>query len=763
MVAQCETLGALCRALHEHAAGTYPQCYYDLKAYGSIPHGGNAAYLPQLIFDYWGNSEDRYAILEKHGFDPYSREKDVATLPLSDFKKLLVPALVPKPRAPMAKAPKQSVIQLEDDLTIKVRQYAQAVWDAVANLWGAQSLAQSTLRDRAGLAAKTLAMDAIAKVVTGPQAAVPDANAIRDRVAELLPKLEVAIREAPISGALTAASPPSLLPSTPGGGGKRRPAGMNPLTASLFAGSGPAVLPPGRLTRTEDAIAEIKNQGRILHELLVEGKSATLKVDGYETYGELIKDWITKHFFEASGERNEQPSPRATGVLEILTHVMAHGFYAKADHPDFGDDPSEPDYLSVLESVPAEPAPIALNIKAETPFAALLSFCGKSAGFVVKAGTVAGSAVGNLSGPPSLWVAMKVTGATRAFAELGTRIEAVRGITKAGGFSESDVKVYRREYMALEARINATMPKEAADEINYALMRRDHKKANALLNQHAGSAVHSSLRWKAAAGVFAILSLCASFADLVEKWDGRHDPTKPMYARAMSFGGAVISTAGSAGLVTIGSLEIYVQWHSGLCGAALKSAGILGGVCGLLTSIGGLMSNGLAYAEAYKDADGRKMLLSGLGVVGNFGFVAVSLYCLLEGSATLATGPVGIAVLAFIVAQGVLDFALSAWDAAHGISVTDVNRVLVALTESIATSSAGEHLAKTDSDAKRVLDDLLGLAKTGWLPVAARSDANKAELEKAGLASPIFELICPNPTPWMLPGDDGSRLPNNII
>jgi len=110
VLAEGGDLAALCKRLYETSPDTYPKCYYNLPE--ALGHPDLFAYLPSLIFDYWGNTEDRYRILN-NGFDA---SQDPGGIKVADFTSLKVPSLKPKDASTNSAAAGRSTVVVAPEL-----------------------------------------------------------------------------------------------------------------------------------------------------------------------------------------------------------------------------------------------------------------------------------------------------------------------------------------------------------------------------------------------------------------------------------------------------------------------------------------------------------------------------------------------------------------------------------------------------------------------------------------------------------------------
>lgn len=687
----CKTIGELCQKLFSINPRKYVELYYNFEKLDKEARHNVAA----MLFEYWDNAQLRYDVT-KQGFDWEVMSRDrlgAPSIPAVKGESRLLYVMVRKPSPEKrAVAPGAQTLVASPDIFKLLDLHVGELNQKVARAQALLDQSEQYMRDRARLAQRVTALRVLLQTSASAKTEQPaKATALVDHARAVEQKIDKPSRTAALS--------------------------------ELFAmDKGPHAPSLVKVIRKELG--------------LVDDIAAALKGTRDEIAGMLFDDdtLFAKHveaFATWAKERKQEQSQPVQVAYSKLAHAMA-GALDILNETDMGDA-HHAKVERLIESFPDNPltgATKSLRSAAEK----IAAFLGKERADTVwpyakAAMSNAANMVGNLAGPPSLYIAVVQVKAWRELRSL---------IADKQLKSDAATKSYLDRTIALLDK-GAKMPPELKAKFSGALKARDIKALDRIkrevLDEFSGT-YQSTKGWKVGGLLLQVISVVIACGEVYSKKKAGEEVGPIEVISILSPGASVV--------VGVGDLlnDIFT--------AEARFLQPLGMGVGLVTSFVGVLTCGYAAAEAARQGDKLGVIASGAGVAGNF----------LLYTACVAWF-VGAPVPGLNVAASVLLAAASVLTAYHDESEkqkTATSRVARSLVDQIrlnpfyslfakAESGEAEQVSKTSVD--WLLSAIEDACKEGWLKLPPNNNFVLNALYEAGFdRETITTVVDPSGAPF---------------
>ena len=698
--ASVDTLKALCEHLRKTDPDAYPETIYGDRMLANLSHPDNPA---KLLFDYWGNSPYRYAVVSE-GFDWKTYADDPGSIPVrKGSAKLEYVMRKVKPLPPAAGGPGEQKKTI-DDPGLEVDHYISELATAAANLRTLFKTSQKVMLERYQIVYQLQALRAIAWASwqTPQGSATSQGDRIVTTIDRILPQIIKAIVAQPI-----------------------KTGNFEQQVQSLFS---------ARKDFTMDALADMNAEERRLRHLLLES----------EEHANIIKDWAKANHGELL-----KGNPHVAELLDRLTATQADATLALGECVNADDDPKK-QYDNTFEALLAKlkdgHASSPDDIGGTSPVDVVLSLVGKGV-------SITTTVVGNLAGPPSLSIAALQVYALRRFPKIvaeglgavaavkldfGQLGQTADSVDKWFLISRSGTSVQYSAYgpeldqmMAGMTAINTKFSDLAGKVLGHmpdgetkkammdAFVAGDQKALAGFKDQYGeaiAGAKQNTVAWKGGMVLLNLVSTILAIRNAASS--GSKHPVLVI--------NDYVSVASGVTSVSLGAYETFLT-AVGRLEPVSKGLALAGNIVGGVTAVTGLISGAASYVDAINKQDWAGVASASFAIAGSAGMAVVAVFGALGTSMPLLSA----VALACLLASGAISLAQIA-DAVNP-SGTKTNHVCYRLIRAVRDSFTGKLVEQNYGSVLLGMEEMEKIAKEGLLPNIKNDFFVISALVKAGV------------------------------
>lgn len=582
------TLGQLCKTLHEKRPNVYPAYLYSDSELGKAGDKSYHLKMPQLLFDYWDNTELRYAVVTG---GKYETDMSPTAIPIDPAQRWRTLALKPRPVDVAAKtaventAPcQQSVVN--DPRHAKLRAESAQVRSKAATVLNLIPKAHEQLTARARAIVPFTALHVLFRCCGGLASFIgPDGNKVDPRGTQDNQLLNTSDAVIDTLERIIDVAKHKML-QTP--------------MSELIAGAKKSAVPDKRIEEAStkllglktDIAGEVDNNCAWLRQKLLNNSSYKKQLQ--ELVDEAIKNKLL----------HEEPM---RSLIADTVEATTLGLEALAEQMIEDDGEG---YWRILEATRKQRATAPEHIKGDNAVELLASVAGFTTTAIAKIATPSNalSVVGNLEGPPSITVALLSIALNRKFGE---------GITTIAGLRE------------LESRMIGQLAKFDFPEwpkFEQALKNNNHaelQKLRKAFGDHVCGSFQTSLRWKAFTN---LLQIAGTVSALIKANDTRNSDSATIDVKVIDYTNAGIGVVSSF----CGAIETWFSRNGPLSARGASRLKAIGNCLGYAQCVVGVVQGAMDMAE------GICRVQEGQTLTGSLKFASGALTC--AGSLVMLQG-----------------------------------------------------------------------------------------------------------------------------
>lgn len=548
------TLGELCKTLHQKRPNVYPAYLYSESELGKAGDKSYHLKMPQLLFDYWDNTELRYAVVTG---GKYETDMSPTNIPIDPAQRWRTLALKPRPVEVAVKTSeeKKGACQtvVNDPRHAKLRAESAQVRAKAATVLDLIPKAHEQLTARARAIVPFTALHVLFRCCgglasfTGPNGEKVDprgtqTNQLLNNSDEVIDTLE---RIIDVAKEKMLRTPMSELIS-----GAKQSSVPNPRIGEACA---------KLLGMKSDIASVVEDNCSWLRQKLFTGSSYKTQIQ------ELVE--------EAAKNGTLHEEPMRSLIADTVTATTL-GLQALSEQ--MIDDDGE-EYWRILEATPNARASGLKDIKGDNAVELLASVVGFTTVTVASIATPGNalSLVGNLEGPPSLSVALLSIGLNRRFGEGVQTIAGLRELESrmVGQLAKFDFPQWPEFKLALQSN----------DPVELEKLRKS-------FGEHVCGSFQTSLRWKAFTNLLqAAGTVCAA----LKAYDTWTTPAASTQLKVIDYGNAGISFVS----VCCGSIETWLSRNTPLSARASGILKAMGTYLGYAQCLVGVLQGAMDMAE----------------------------------------------------------------------------------------------------------------------------------------------------------------------
>lgn len=683
------TVGQLCAALFKFSPNRFPAKFYDLQGEGKKgnvnPGGWDTA--PNMIFDYWGNSQWRYEQSIREG--KFSWDQDKASVEIPEGTKLKVLAVAPV-KATVPAGPGFITTMAPDEL---LKELGKDVDLILRDLVRAQDLlekSEAVMKERMKFihgvnalkatfwACSTDSLDPGAEFAAGHYA----------KASACVKKAKKMAKELPMKEFL---APPRGANATP----------IEPWLEEHMR---------KMLGQTDDMAKELK--------ALAQKLESKLTFDAFfgARCAQFAKDRLEKKLVDDAVWQQ---------MHDRLSTVMCMAFTMLSEIDD-GDSLGEK-LFALHATMPKKPAASAAQLSTNTsnPAQVVLSMVGNTVAnlseLVIPTTFLL---VGNLAGPPSLSIAIVQAAASSSLPKAAAQTSAAAG---SGVMSALGEKVLA----ALDQHFDESDDtRKLATKIRAAFKANDQDALFDLKKEYGETIAGGkqvSVKWKSGIAVLQIISAILSIRECF---------FSKKEVKFVDYLGTGIATI-QAGVATVETICTALgAWRSGTTVyKAISGAGLW---LGRLSSVLGIILGAIAFAQAAEKSDGVGMFVACTQIFGNF-FMLMGL---------LTTSIPGLQLVGLVImASGVVVQIVVAITSGEEFNPNNANKVASQVFAFLSANPFYDLCCAHDPEFKAAMQELSEAASGKYLPYARNMITVHEQLEQHGFGREEIKLLVNTPSP----------------